>query len=406
MAFLILSGILLSLSMPISIVGDHIAIAVGAIGLLSMLSALKPKDLDWRVVAVSFVGLFSSFFSGRFLFSLRNSHYLWHFLPYFIISRMKRTKLPVLFVMLGLSASVGAIAVIFEAFTGVKPQDILSIKTLQVMHHPLIASGFFSTHLTTGCIAAMLFLVYFGVALFCKERPWKIYASVVAFLLFLGLVLSFSRSYWVGAFVAILLLPLIHRSKKSVTTLLFMLGVFGVLYIAMPSIRHRVWITIHYRQDVSSMDRIVLWKAGLDLFKHYNWKQKLIGCGSGNVYEHLKPFLVKRVEQTFGHKNVSSHLFSALHNEYLQILVKWGIIGLVVWIYLWAYVFYRNAVFIKRASSRWHKALMVGLTLAFVAFLVGGIFEHNVGDAEVIVLVMFLLGADKNLLDSMERGVA
>ena len=407
MIFLVLSAFLLSISTPLSVAFDNISIAVGVIGLILYFKKIRLKDLDFRVLGVSAVGLTSSLFSIKPLYSLKNSHYLWHFLPYFIVSRIKREKLKVILVVLGGAAILSAFAVIFQAFTGIRINHthLSALGNIHLLIRPVRAEGLFSAPLTTAGIIAPLMFIFFSQTLFEKELKLKVYYSIVFFFTFVALVLNFSRSYWLGSVAAVLMLPFIY-SKNWVSKIIPLSGIALALlmYIFFPPVHKRVQTVIHYNRNVSAMDRIALWEAGINLYKNYNIKYKLIGCGSGNLYHFLKPFLVKSVKVIFGDKNVKSHLFSSVHNEYLQVLLKWGVVGLLVWLYLWIYVLYKNIVFIKKTDNEFFRSLAIGLTMGFIAFLVGGFFEHNVGDAEVIILIMFLLGINKNILDSLKEG--
>ena len=404
MIFIYVSAILLSIATPLSIALDHIGIAVGLLGLILSAKRTKLRDLDFRVLGVSIVGFLSSVLSVNPLKSLKKSHYLWHFLPYFILSRLDREKVKTVILVLGVSFIFSSLAVIFQAFTGVKINSIhlSQLKNLHLLSTPVRALGVFSAPLTTAGILAPITLVFFSLSIF-EKRALRIFFVFVALIGFVALILNFSRSYWIGSLVAVLVMPFFYFKRKSFALVPIVAVVLAFcLYQFVPYVNSRVNTIINYKRNVSAMDRIALWKAGLNLYEHYDLKQKLIGCGSGNLFELLKPYLKKSVIEIFGRKNVSSHFFSSVHNEYLQILLKWGIVGLLVWLYLWVYVLYRNFVFLKETDSEFYRGLVLGLSMGFVAFLVGGFFEHNVGDAEVIILIMFLLGINKNILDSLE----
>ncbi len=406
MIFLILSAILLSISTPISVALDNIAIGLGLIGLILLYKKLKPRDMDWRILSISAIGFVSSVFSSKPLYSLKSSHYLWHFLPYFIVSKIKREKIPALLLILGIFGCVEAFAVIFESLTGINPKNIKAFGSMHLLSHPIRAEGFFNNELTTAGVISVIFLIFLGLLIFDREAKKKrIFYFFVSFVTFIGLILTFTRSYWIGSVAAIILLPFVNiksNRAKAVTVVSILFAV--TMYLFVPIVHNRVQTIVHYKKNVSAMDRIALWEAGIDLYKHYNIKNKLIGCGSGNLYPVLKPYLIERVKAVFGDKNIKSHLFSAVHNEYLQILLKWGVIGLVVWLYVWLYVLYRNVIFILKTDNGFYKALIVGITMGFIAFLVGGFFEHNVGDAEVIIFIMYMLGINKNILDSLKEG--
>ncbi len=405
MIFLILSAILLSIATPISIVLDNIAIGIGLIGLFSIYKKIKPIDLDYRILGVSLIGTISSLLSIKPLYSLKSSHYLWHFLPYFITSRIKRDRIALILTLLGVFGVISSFVVIFESLTGINPIHVEEIGRAHILPTLGIGRGFFSNHLTTAGVLSVIFLIFFGMSIFLKNRKFKVYAFFVSLITFFGTLLTFTRSYWVGSMAALILLPFINiRSKMArILPVVFVLAVF-VLYMLMPSVHHRIQTIIHYKKNISSMDRIVLWESGIDLYKNYDIKQKLIGCGSGNLLHFLKPYLVKHIKDVFGDRNIKSHIFSSVHNEYLQVLLKWGIVGLVIWLYLWAYVLYKNVVFILHTDNDFYKALMIGITMGFIAFLVGGFFEHNVGDAEVVIFIMYILGINQNILNSLNGG--
>ena len=406
MIFLILSALLLSISAPISIVLDNIAIGLGIIGLIAVYRTIKIKDMDYRVLGVSAVGFISSLFSVNPLLSLTKSHYLWHFLPYFVTSRIKREKIKTLLMILGIFGIIAVLAVMFQSFTGIKPTHIKSLSSIHILTNPIRAKGFFSSPLTTSAIVCVIFFIFVSIFIFYDDKKWRIYSFFISIFMLVGLIFTFTRSYWVGSFAALVLLPFIHI-KSNRAKLISSAGIAGavIMFVFMPLVHNRVETMMHYKKNTSAMNRIALWQAGVDLYKNYDLKYKIIGCGSGNLYRFLKPYLIKQVKIIFGDRNVNSHLFSSVHNEYLQILLKWGIVGLVVWLYLWIYVLFRNIIFIMKTNNNFYKALIVGITMGFVAFLVGGFFEHNMGDAEVIIFIMYILGINKNILDSLKGEV-
>ncbi len=404
MNLLFISAILLGVSTPLSIALDNIAIAIGLLGLVLQIKRIKLKGLDLRVLGVSVVGFLSSTLSINPFKSLKKSHYLWHFLPYFILSRVDRRKIKVVLVVLAVSFVFSSLAVILQAFTGIKIDitHLSQLKNLHFLHAPVRGLGVFSAPLTTAGVLTPITLLFLSLSIF-ERGVLRLFFVFVSLIGFVALILNFSRSYWIGSFVAVLLMPLFYFKKRSFVLVPVLAVVFGItLYEFVPSVHNRVNTIFHYRSNVSAMDRIALWRAGIELYKDYDLEYKLIGCGSGNLFHFLKPHLKRSVAEVFGRKNMYSHFFSSVHNEYLQILLKWGVVGLLVWFYLWGYVLYRNFVFLRQSDNDFYRGVVLGLTMGFVAFLIGGFFEHNVGDAEVIILIMFLLGINKNILGSLE----
>ncbi len=399
---LFVSAVLLSISVSLSMALDHFAIAVGLIGLIWFIvkGEFYLRRLDLRLFFVSLSGFTSSLFSGMFIYSLKNSHYIWHFLPYFIVSRIGKKHIKMLLNIFAIFLIISSCGVFFQGFFHIRPNDIFKhISELHFYHSIMLhSSGFFNNPLTTAGVMAPSALLFLSLTVFSRENAKIKTLYLSASILSLAAVLILSeRSYWLGFLSAILLLPLIYRKKISLIITLLVVILSVLSYFSIQPIHKRVNSIVYFHKDESAMDRIAMWRAALDKFKNENITRKLIGCGSGNVSGTMKPYLIKSIKKTFGDKNIKSHMFSALHNEYLQILIKWGIIGLIIWLYMWFYVIKGNIKFINKSDDNFSISVSIGLTLAFIAFLVGGFFEHNVGDAEVIIFIMYLLGIKGSL---------
>ena len=82
-----------------------------------------------------------------------------------------------------------------------------------------------------------------------------------------------------------------------------------------------------------------------------------------------------------------------LHNSPIQIAAERGLPALGVWMWLWV-VFFREGWRILRRVGREspvRRALVCASLAGVAGFLVAGLFEHNFGDAEVVMLVYALM---------------
>ena len=394
---LFISAFLLSISSSLSIALDHFAIAIGLIGLIWFIAKgeFHIRKLDLRLLFVSLTGFISSLFSGMFVYSLKNAHYIWHFLPYFIVSRVGRKYIRVVLNILALFAIISSFGVFFQGFFHIRPNDMFKhIHHLHFYHSIMLhSSGFFGNALTTAGVMAPSALLFLSLLIFSKESARAKILYLLAFMSsFASVLILAERCYWLGFLFAMLVLPFIYRKKISLIITLSIVAILALSYFSIKPIQMRANSIVYFHKDESAMDRIAMWRAALDKFKDEGIARKLIGYGSGNVHNAMKPYLTKSIKETFGDKNIASHMFSALHNEYLQILIKWGIVGLIIWLYMWFYVIKENIEFINKSDDDFSLSIEIGLTLSFVAFLIGGFFEHNVGDAEVIIFIMYLLG--------------
>jgi O-antigen ligase len=90
-----------------------------------------------------------------------------------------------------------------------------------------------------------------------------------------------------------------------------------------------------------------------------------------------------------------------MHNNFIQLAVDTGILGLSAWLGIWICFFrimyQRSKNLVSDQSSKW---VVAGSSAAVIAFLVGGCFESNFYDSEVNMLLWFIMAlpfADSNL---------
>ncbi len=145
MIFLILSAILLSMATPLSLGLDNIAIGFGLVGLILIAKKIKFDKLDKIFLSFQGLGILSAALSIGFFESLKKSRFLWHYLPYYIASRLDRNKITLLVNILGVSAFVASLGVVFHAFTGMRPTHIpwSDLSSVHFLRHPIRPDGFF-----------------------------------------------------------------------------------------------------------------------------------------------------------------------------------------------------------------------------------------------------------------------
>ena len=138
------------------------------------------------------------------------------------------------------------------------------------------------------------------------------------------------------------------------------------------------------KKDWGLAMRINLWQFGWKVFKDH----PLTGCGFRcvdlvNDHYIVDPFPVER--------GSVRHL-RGMHNNFIQIAVDTGILGLATWLGIWAgffWLLYRKATNLESDSSeRW---VVFGSAATALAFLTGGIFETNFYDSEVAMLLYFIM---------------
>ena len=130
--------------------------------------------------------------------------------------------------------------------------------------------------------------------------------------------------------------------------------------------------------DVTFGMRTALW-TGREIFKDY----PLTGCGFRCV-----DLVNSQYPDPTGHVK----RLRGMHNNFIQLAVDTGILGLTAWLGIWFCFFrllYHKAVDRERdPPENW---AVFGSAAAVLAFLAGGCFESNLYDSEVAMVLYFIM---------------
>ncbi len=339
-------------------------------GVVSVVTAVDP--------ALSFSGL-KKLFKAIIFFWAMNALALTRPLEFFanLAQRLKLSKLrnyfearsrknehPLNF-LTNLMIAVGTVSAaygIVQAFTD--PQGLWS---------RLGVHGSLSNIMTYSVILMMIACLILARILF-DPRASKTF--LIGALVFLSgaLTLTLIRQAWLGLFIAAVFL-LFARKKVLVLAPLVLVGL--ILWMGPPALTDRIKSIVD-PQQASNSERIMLLKAGWDVFKDY----PLTGCGFKCLFVVADHYPEHPILQAYKH----------LHNNVEQIAVDTGVIGLCAWISIWVVYFVkltrRSREIPPDDNERW---VVFGSAAAVIAFLVAGMFENNFYDSETIILMYFIM---------------
>jgi len=189
-----------------------------------------------------------------------------------------------------------------------------------------------------------------------------------------ALVVSQTRSAWIGVaagLTALAALALLRAPRLLWATL----AVGAALLLVSPGgIRSRLTVL-----DESSRDRYYMWQAGLDMVL----ERPVFGQGPG---------MVEVVYPRFRWPEAPNPRQPHLHNNVMQVAAERGLPGLVFFLW-WVGVAFLAALREAQraaASGRGPGWAAAGALAALLAVFVAGLFEYNLGDSEVLMLVLLL----------------
>jgi O-antigen ligase len=234
---------------------------------------------------------------------------------------------------------------------------------------PFRAKGFFSIYMTLGGSLVVALALLLSAAVLGTERRRPAIQSAFAMI---ALGLTYVRNAWLGLGTALAVLVLLSRRWIFVAVPVAVVA----LALLVPSPLRSKMISIVDPASPSASERLYFWKAGARMLGD----APLLGLGPGAVkiaYPAYKDPAARRAG--------TSHL----HSNLVQIGAERGVLGLAAWCAIWAVFFVKSSrIYAALSPARVDdRALVAGSMAAVAGFLVGGLFEYNFGDSEVVGLV-------------------
>jgi O-antigen ligase len=212
-----------------------------------------------------------------------------------------------------------------------------------------------------------------------ERRWWQITAGALGTL---TLLLTFTRSVWLGWIVAAFVVLLALRARLVFYALPALILFLTFLPLDLFS---RVISTFDVKQE-SNFDRLRMLEAGAEMIRDF----PLLGVGPANV---------KEVYSIYRRHDAPRARPPHLHNNVVQLWAERGVLGLGAYIILLA-LFLRECIRGWRGPNRmWAEA---GVVIA-VSLTVAGLFEFNFGDTEVFYLMLNLFALVAVSLERAEQ---
>ena len=199
--------------------------------------------------------------------------------------------------------------------------------------------------------------------------------ALLSILITTALVLTLTRGAWVALLVAVLVLALL---RNRVLLLAIPVVLAGAYMLSPVGVKERV-ATLASGEDETTVDRLYLWRSGLQMIEDH----PVFGVGLSMVgLEYTAKYRDPRAPKARGFH---------LHNNVLQVAAERGVPALAAWLWFFGAVLARVIADIRSSSGR-PRPTIVGTLLALCAFQAFGLFEHNFGDSELLMLIMFVIG--------------
>lgn len=240
------------------------------------------------------------------------------------------------------------------------------------------AMGTFSHPMTFGGQIEMILLLAVAVWLQLPRGRERWAMGFLLLVLSGGLVMSYTRSAWIGFFAGAGGIGLMRGVRAGLTLAAAVVLFMAIAVMLDSSIGQRIRTIPDMSQTESNTERLKTWGATIEMIKDH----PVFGVGGGGYRTALE-----RYREHWGLRS-RPHA----HNNFLQQTAEHGLFGLAAFLAIWV-------VILRSAWQSWRSGLpepyrgwLAGSAMAIVGFLTAGLFEANFGDSEVAMAMWFMVG--------------
>ncbi len=333
-----------------------------------------PIDLPLGLfVLFSLASAFYSFDPGSSLAGTKKLVLL--VIPYLTVSAVRRiSTLETLILLLIAVADLSALVSLWQYFFG----------ELGDLNHRI--RGFMGHYMTFSGLLMGVGVLTLAELLYRGKRFVFLAGSLS--LIFTALILTLTRSAWVGVLFAIIML-LTLRDRRLLLTVPALALAVAVLVPREVETRLLSFV----QMDRSSHDRLFMLRSGARMTANHPW----FGVGPNMVRPLYPIYMIEGAPQQ---ENVH------LHNNVMQIAAERGLPCLVAWLWLMAsLLLWTVRAFRRTNAASGERALAAGALGVLVASLTAGLFEYNFGDSEFLMFFLFVM-TFPFLLERRRRGTA
>jgi O-antigen ligase len=261
---------------------------------------------------------------------------------------------------------VVGVYVLFQFFTGFNPR-IGNYKINFGISR--IITGFYSNYLTYSYIFQLYMFVLLSLLINnILKGKLKIIIIGLAVVFFSTIIFSGSRMAFISVLTGILALAIVSRNKKAILLLLASVFIFILSYKFNTFIQNRMNRTFENINVAGDEIRYQNWILNLEVFKKYPLK------GIGHWINVMK------MKEFFDQKNLDSkrYFIPHAHNNYIHLLSSGGVIGTLIFLILWVYIFIvllRAYKIYNNQNKKYEQAIVLGILAGLSTIITNGLTE-------------------------------
>ena len=237
-------------------------------------------------------------------------------------------------------------------------------------------TGLMGHWMTFSGLLMILNVLLFSHLLFSRSHPIWFYPAFG--LLSLTLLLSLTRSAWLGFLAASTILIAMRKVRWVIVVPVFVIVVFVGSVLIFPSAVASRISSVFNPNETSNRDRLQMLQSGWEIIKDY----PLTGVGND---------MIKRVYPEYRAPDSVFRNNQHLHNNLVQLAAENGILALGAWLWLVFMILYDLVHWKRKVMNPEEQFLIHGTIGILVSLFIAGMFEYNFGDSEIKMLFLALI---------------
>lgn len=239
--------------------------------------------------------------------------------------------------------------------------------------------NFLGGYLAVCAVFVLAYLIFWKPP--ASEGSWRFYrlaAGSLCIVLVTGLVLTGSRGGALAWVVGTALVISVRFGSRGLIGLVLLVG----LAVALPSpMRDRV--VAEHMHNPMAYTRWSMWENGFQQMYDYPW-----GIGLG-LYQYTYPLYAIPIEE-----GIVRYEKVAItpHNEYVQLGVETGVLGLCLFVWGVGLVLRESAVLLSKQLDSGHRALVVGMCAGTAVILTQAGVDSNLHEPALAILLILCAG--------------
>jgi putative inorganic carbon (HCO3(-)) transporter len=277
-------------------------------------------------------------------------------------------------IIIGISALV-ALYAIFQHYTG---HDYYHARILDPIEgtDKFRAVGNFSIPLTYGFYTMVVSLLSFSLGFSEKDKTKRIFYFLCAFLCVTGNLFSGTRSTLIAQIFGFAVFFIFSPKEDKKEGMPMVLIYFILIFLINPDVFLRVKPHLQGQQVSPGDLRPVIWSTSFRIFIEH----PLAGIGFGSFNRFYELYL-----------KVPSQIFGHAHNDFLNVAVNAGIIGLIPFVWLWITIWRNLKRKYNQMKDKYTKSMLKAGLAVTSAYLVAALFQCYYFDAIDFMILFFVL---------------